>query len=237
MLIDGLVVCVNYADELALSLPRWSAALDTITVVTSPMDVQTLRLLVNGEPGRTAIRTHITDIFYKGGAHFNKGGAMQEAIERTHPWRDWVLLFDSDIMPPLDLRAKLDAADLQPGILHGAHRHQAKFANAHTDPEGWPQYPDREVAGYFQLFHVSDPAVADRSDVIDTGYTHAGNYDSQFQNRWGPGASVERKRWLDIHVLHVGDPGRNWCGKGNEAALAEIRMARARGRHWTEERI
>jgi len=238
MHIDGLVVCVDYTAELALSLPRWLAALDSITVVTTPVDVRTQKLIVDCElPDRALIRAHITEVFYAHGALFNKGAAMQEAIDRTHPWRDWVMLFDADVMVPTDLRARLEAADLQPGILHGAHRHQAEVSQAETDPELWPQYPDREVAGYFQLFHVSDPVVADRANVLDATFTHAGNYDSLFQNRWGKGASIERKRWLDVHVLHVGPPGRNWCGRGNDEAIDKLRLARAQGTRWQDERI
>jgi hypothetical protein len=233
MQIDGLVVCVDYWRELSLSINRWKRALDSITIVTSESDLKT----------RTASRLHLktacvwTQAFYAGGGAFNKAAAMQEAIVDAHPWRDWVLLFDADIIPPVDLREQLESADLHPGYLYGAKRHQAHPDQWEGDPDRFPILNDREIPGYFQLFHVTDPAVADRAHVLPTQYYHAGNYDSELQNRWGHGSAMDRKRWLDFHVLHIGSPGKHWCGRDNDEAMKELHAARAAGKRWTDETI
>ncbi len=235
MRIHGLTVCVDYADELRLSLPRWAAALDSVTVVTSPADQATARLC---ESQHRRVWCYKTPVFYENGAHFNKGAAIQEAVlAHGFPWRDWLLLFDADIIPPADLRERIDAAAPQAGILHGCPRHQAPDAAVwDTDPQRWPAMNDREIPGYFMLFHTADPAI-DRASLVNTTYIHAGNYDSELQNRWGIGASMERKAWLPIPLLHIGRPGVNWCGVGNEQAVLELRRQRREGRHWTQETI
>lgn len=235
MKIDGLVVCVDYAAELRLSLDRWLHALNTLTVVTTDEDRATGDLFVYNIDGVGWI--HKTEAFYANGAKFNKAAAMQEAIIEMHPWRDWVLLIDADVIPPVNLREQLEAANLKPGILYGARRHQSDPSHWDEDPTKFPLLPDREMPGYFQLFHVSDPVVADRANILNTTYTHAGNYDSEFQNRWGRGADMARKRWLKFPVLHIGEPGVNWCGRGNHEAMIQLRTARAGGHRWTDETI
>jgi len=236
MKIDGLVACVDYALELKLSMYLWEKNLDSVTVVTMQHDIHT-RHVARPQRRPADIRTHITDAFHRNGAMFNKAAAMQEAIIEAHPWRDWVLLFDADIIPPVDLRERLEAADLEPGYLYGAKRHQAHPNQWEGDPERFPILNDREIPGYFQLFHVTDPAVADRAHVLPTQYYHAGNYDSEFQNRWGHGSAMDRKRWLDFHVLHIGSPGKHWCGRDNAEAMKELHAARAAGKRWTDETI
>lgn len=234
MRIDGLTVCVDYAAELKLSLDRWAAALDSVMVVSAPRDRATREAC--RAAGRR-VSAYFTTAFYEDQAAFNKGRALQEGLSLVRP-REWVLLFDADIVPPVDLRERIEAAGIRPGTLYGCPRHQAPDPEAwDSPPDRWPSMNDREVAGYFMLFHAADPAVGDIHALIPSRYTHAGNYDSELQNRWGLGAGMDRKAWLDIPLLHVGQPGANWCGVGNERAVADLRRQRRAGRHWTQETI
>lgn len=212
MKINGLTVSVNYADLFEKSLSRWTRGLDHLLVVTSPADAATQGLCDNW-----GIPYYPTDAFYRNGAAFNKGLAISEAVEACHWIEDaWQLLFDADIVPPSDWRDIVEAARPQPGILYGATRQL----------ESGERFSDRsEIPGYFQLFHGSDPNVQ-RKPLLDTSWRHAGGMDSEFHQRW----LGNRKRWLDMTLIHQGEPGMNWHGRGNYEATAKMLMERIRCR-------
>jgi len=242
--IDGLTVCVNYADLLALSLNRWLAALDTITIVTTPADVDTIELAdaTNWRQPYTKAFCYKTHAFTAGGADFNKGAAMQEAISQMMPWGQWIAFFDADIIPPPHLRQLLEQAGLEPGNLYGGVRHIAESADDYgKDPLELPVVRGRgqRIPGAFQLFHAGDPAVGDRRQLLDVTWRHAGNYDSAFQARW----PRERQIVLeDVHYIHIGEPGLNWHGRcspdeGRRRKAARDAARKAHGGSCTHERI
>ncbi len=81
--IHGLTVCVGYSDFLARGIARWCAGLASLTVVTAPGDDATVSVAT-----AHSARVVVTDLFYRDGAAFNKGRAMEEA-RRQMPWTDW----------------------------------------------------------------------------------------------------------------------------------------------------
>lgn len=204
--IHGVTVCVDYADLLVRGLSRWLSGLTTLTVVTTPDDAHTLKL-VEG----LAVRTWRTEVFYADGAAFNKGAALSEAFEAVVPWKDWIALIDADIVPPRNWKQILEQEQPQPGHLYGAHRVL----------ENGRRYHDGEIAGFFQLFHTSDPHVQ-RRPLVETNWVHAGGYDSELQFRWKPHQRVH----LPIDMTHLGEPGKNWFGVGNEAEMRTMLAAR-----------
>jgi hypothetical protein len=212
--ITGLVVCVDYAPQLARSLPIWKSTLDRILVVTAERDMATIDLCC--EHG---IETFITDAFWRDGAQFNKGAAMAEAFDFLEP-DDWHLFFDADVIPPSFWLDRL--AGIQPGTLYGAHR---------ILESGVP-FREPELAGCFHLAHASDPHMQIKP-VVDTQWRHAGNYDSTFQARW----PANRRVKLPILLTHIGHPGQNWCGVGNREAMNELKAERRRRRSWRHETV
>lgn len=218
--LDGLVVCVNYADLLARTLPVWLDGLTTLTVVTSRDDVATDQL-VNGR-----CRIHKTDVFYANRAMFNKGAAIAEAFEVGQTeglFRDWTLFFDADVLPPERWRRQVDAWSPHPHRLYGAQRIY----------EDGRRIPDPDLAGYFLLFHASCPHAQHRP-IVDTFWQHAGNYDSTFLERW---LKVDRIR-TNLQLVHFGEHGQNWCGRGNIEAVRQLHRGRAeRGGSFQHERI
>ena len=212
--VAAITTCVDYSEYLARSIARWVAGLELLVVVTAPRDEATIALA--REHGATL---HVTDAFWRDGALFRKGLALQEARSFLPPG-GFHLFLDADVMPPEDWLAQLEAADLQLGMLHGARR---------IYEDGRP-INDRELAGFFQLFHSSDPRGL---APLATNFWHAGNVDSDFMLRW-PRAL---QRILPLQLTHLGEPGVNWCGVGNEAAIARLREARKRGRSWRDEVI
>lgn len=209
MKISGLTVCVDYADLLQNSLSRWCRGLDRLIIVTTPTDEATLDLC-----RRWGIPSHQTDAFYRDGAAFNKGLAISEAVEQCNWLEDWQLLFDADIVPPENWRQIVEVARPEPGFIYGAVRQL----------ESGERFSDRsEIPGYFQLFHASDKN-SQRKPLLDTTWRHAGGMDSEFHQRW----PHNRKRWLDMTLIHQGEPGMNWHGRGNYEATARMLMERIR---------
>jgi len=210
--LEALTVCVGYDDFLAIGLDRWRHNVDRLIVVTTPQDDQTLALCDHND-----VTAHTTNAFYGGDAAFNKGLAIEEARTRWGQ-NDWLLFFDADIIPPADFREQLQNTILQPGRLYGPWRRQcdtnellATVMQSDTwDLSALPLVSDGEMAGYFQLFHATDPRLPDRNALwMDTQWPHAGGYDSRFQARW-PRRLHSR---LPFEVVHLGPHGTNWHGR------------------------
>lgn len=212
--VKGIVICVEYDDLLEITLPRNARHLTEILVVTAPGDRRTVEV-VRSVP---AARCLVTDAFYRRGAKFNKGAAMEEGF--TALGRDgWILVWDADIILPDSLR--FDGLD--PAKLYGANRRILDDPRRwHPDFKDWSDLPLSEETGYpgyFQLFNAAAPPIATRP-WYDVTYTHAGGGDGYFQSRWNP-AMKER---LPFEVLHLGPRDTNWFGRvsvrRDEAAIA-----------------
>lgn len=148
----------------------------------------------------------------------NKGAALSQA-ELHYGFRknaDWLLTFDSDIVPPLDWRDQLEGSRLFKGKLYGAWRYQ--------QPEHGPirpiDYSKRMrqgwVLGFFSLFHAQDFRLpADGEPIWDICWPHAGNYDTTFTKRWPHHDQV----MLSIPMIHLGEERAHWTGRGKKHEL------------------
>lgn len=195
--IDALTVCAGplYAGYLRRSLPVWLDTLDSLTVITKPDDRDTIEVC----HGRPRLRLVTTDVFTAHGAAFNKGAALDVGYAAMDPV-DWVLHFDSDILPPPDWRRRFERTHRVGGV-HGAPRYDEK-GRLIPDAPPWPY-------GYFQLWHAADPA-AQFWPLFEPWHPHAGSYDLEFLEKW------PRDRWhkLNFKVTHFGEVRRNWFGAG-----------------------
>lgn len=208
----GFVVCVDYDDYLAQVLLEWKYACDNVVVVTSFTDRKTFTLAK-----KSGVSVYQTDVFYKDGAYFNKGRALAQAYESFAP-EDWVVFFDADIFAPeIDL---LSCNALNQESIYGAKR---KLVNGKL-------CDDPEPCGWFLLFHAQAQAARVRP-IVDTHWRHAGNYDSTFVHRF------PHWEWLDLTVEHIGEPGKNWCGRGKESLMRELLEERVRRGGWEHETI
>lgn len=214
MRIDAITVCVSYSDLLRKGMNNWKRGLDSLLVVTTPTDIETQQLCVAWD-----MPTFKTTAFYQDGAVFNKGRAIAEAYERLKP-ADWVLFFDSDIIPPADWREVVESAVPTVGNLYGAPR---------CDEKG-NLINDGEMPGYFHLFHSADQNAQERP-IVDDHWSHAGAYDSYFSMRW----FRDERIWLPMTVTHQGETGQNWFGRGNHELMQDMREQRIiRGGHQHE---
>lgn len=197
MFIDAFTCCVGpvYASYLKRSLPVWMNTLDSLTVVTSPEDRDTLEVC---KP-YPRLRVVTSTLFKAYGAHFNKGAALTQAYAAMRPV-DWALHFDSDILPETTWRARAERA-LIPGSIHGARRYDEQ-GRPIEDKGPWPY-------GYFQLWHSEDPA-CQFWPLFEPWHPHAGSYDLEFLEKW----PANRWRDLGFRVTHFGEVRQNWFGVG-----------------------
>lgn len=200
----SLVVCVDYADLLAITLASNARHFDDSLVVTTPRDYAT-QSVAHSVP---RVRTYQTDIFYKYGCAFNKGAAIEEAFDMLG-WEGWICHWDADIVMPPETGSYLGHCQI--GYLYTARRRICEKPAARDD-RIWTRFPvptnDDFVSGYFQLFHASDPVLRDRPRY-PTHWKHAGGSDTDFCNKW----PEDRKQLLPFEVLHLGPPFRNWFGR------------------------
>lgn len=214
----AIIVCVEYHDYLAVSLPWNLQHFDHVLVVTTEADERTQEVV---NPTERA-SYYPTDAFYRHGAPFNKGAAIEEAFDVVGR-EGWICIMDADILLPKDA-----TFDFTPGDLHLAQRRNCPSLEEWSKlPEirRWPFVRDaHEAAGYFQAFHADDPVLR-RRPWYPTHWIHAGGCDTDFHNRWPKG----RRRYVKWTVLHIGESWQNWCGRytpyadGNLPPQAEAR--------------
>jgi len=95
MKIEAVVVCVNYSDFLAWTLPANRCQFDRLVVVTTPKDIRTQELCSYWH-----VKCVVTDACYKEGADFNKGAMINEGLKALDG-DGWVVHMDADIwLPP-----------------------------------------------------------------------------------------------------------------------------------------
>jgi glycosyltransferase involved in cell wall biosynthesis len=204
MRIDAITVCVDYADQLKVSLPIRLDTLESVTIVTTPTDP------ANEFQGSNLTIVH-TDVFYKFEAWFNKGAALNVGYAHANP-KDWCLFFDADVEPFPTWREKI--IHLDPLKLYGISRipWTVRVTKSH---QGISR--NSRPVGYFQLWHTKHSAGL-YWPLHSNHYNYAGAYDIDFMKRW----SI--RHWSNIAgaVKHL-SPGRtNWFGVNNTEIMKRV---------------
>jgi len=207
----AILVCVDYADILDVTLHRNSRFFDQILVVSTPRDTETAK--VASRMKHVDVSLYNTTAFYQDGADFNKGLAIEEGfgvLGRS----GWIAVIDADIVLNLDFLDLLSKHATDPEKIYGPYRRMCinpKEWNGGYDWSRLPRVNDREIAGYCQIFNASAAALRSKP-WYGTSWTHAGGCDSEFQSKWPPSDRVR----LPFDVLHLGPHGRNWHGRVTE---------------------
>jgi len=204
--IKAILVSVDYADLLAMTLPRNARYFSRIVVVTTAADTATREVC---EPFGN-VTVFATDAFYRNGAVFNKGLAIEEGFDVLGR-SGWILVTDADIVIPPEFVDNLEL--VEKGFLYGARRQLlADPTKLHTlsrkELDELPRIPGHDPYGYFQLFHADDPCLESRP-WYPVDWLHAGGCDNDFQRKW----PRQGKQWLPMSVIHLGEDGKNWCGR------------------------
>lgn len=233
MYLEGIIICVNYSDFLAHTLPHNRNHFDNLIVVTDTKDEKTKELCEFYH-----VKCIQTDIFYENGDSFNKGAAINYGLSHLEN-KEWVIHLDADIyLPPLT-RNILENLPLESHKIYGADRLMCpsyeKWMEFLNNPqkiqEGWvyihldsfpigvrlAEYNNKnggyEPIGYFQLWNPKDSGVfnyptqhdyCDRTDVLQC---------KKF-------ARQNRELLPEIVVIHleseglsVDSMGKNWKGR------------------------
>lgn len=195
------IVSVDYDDVLRLTLPYNRHHFEEVLIVTTPNspDAKVAR-----EFGATVFETRS---FYDDNAIFNKWKAFEEGLDAFG--RHGVLcVMDADILWP----KVIPVETYERGFLYSPHRRLWLDVTEQFPSEAFwhllPFFQDYEFAGYSQIFHADDPHLPS-PPWHEQNWIHAGGADSFFQQLWPP----FNKRRVEWQVLHLGPPGRNWCGR------------------------
>jgi hypothetical protein len=234
----AIIVSVDYADLLAVTLPWNRHHFNEVCVVTSTADSATEAVArANG------CSVHMTDLFYAHGAAFNKWAALEDGLD----WfgrHGWMCLMDADVLWPKNAYTERSASDvLRIGVHYHAvggsyldvrkgqlcsplRRMWAEWPFAAVSREiiysdfepwmpaeaSWHLFPVHrnvvEWAGYSQILHADDPVLGE-PPWHEVDWRHAGGADSFFQARWDPRNKVRPP----FEVLHLGPAGVNWHGR------------------------
>jgi len=206
----GVVVSVNYANCLERILPYNLRHLDSLFVVTSPDDIETKEVCSR----YPKIKVVETDIFYRHGAKFNKGAAVEIALMMI-PRDKWCLIFDSDILFPADMFL---LEELDKNKIYGATRHmvysEEQLSMATFDRnfqlDGIEAAETNNIiVGAFQLFHPTSSFLTeyDVRPWYGVNYANASWCDNVFVFKWPDSAKVI----LPIKTIHLGHR-HNWIG-------------------------
>jgi len=220
-----LTVCVNYAEELKKTLPRFDNY--EVLVISDKKDTATKEVVENNNQ-----TLFTTNVFYENGASFNKGGAMAEAYELyIRDTAEWVCVFDADILMPKQWDENLN---LQIGNLYGSPRYQANnIQDEYSQELQKINDPEKAMPGYFWIFHETDENIPKYPMPVFTSWQHAGNYDTVFKDRW----KEENRINLDLNLVHLGVPAVNWWGRGNIKAMQEMKKNRKKYKGYKHEVI
>lgn len=221
----AITVCVDYADRLSLTLPWNFVHFQEVLVITSPGDAET-EGVVKSVPNA---RLYRTDAFYRNGADFNKGLAIEEGFDVLG--RDgWICHLDADVALP----RRMDLPELDPQRLYLCRRRLADTVT--VVPADWGEYEIQEEElhhpGYFQLFH-SDARVLQNRPWYPVDWRHAGGSDTEFNEKW----AGRQRVCLPFEVLHLGRPFQNWCGRGGGLRMAQYWATRRRTRSYEAEKL
>ena len=230
MKIEGIVVCVQYADFFAETVDRMCHAVDQLVVVTTSDDKETQKLCVN----RPKVKVVETDAFYRGGMKFSLGAGLNEGLKACKR-DDWALVLDADMALPWHTRDALEFADLDPQKLYGIDRVTAwgrkmweavKEINQFPSPlvvspplrlglrVSFPQYGGWFPSGYFGLWHpgvsgIHDYPIHPRGTAEESDMMHAARWSRRRRELLPEIIGIQ----LATSAEAVPIRGANWLGR------------------------
>jgi len=216
--LDGLTVCVGYAEALAKTLPHNRPLCSEYVVVTTSRDAETQQ--VARDNGATLV---VSDRCYDGGAGFNKGRLLNDGLAKLDA-KDWLILHDADVLLPPSLWGWMSGHVLNPGCLYWTHRSHAETEeHVRAIRADWSYVQklrhhyeggDKAPWGFFHLVNVRAQALR-KQPYMHEGFPAACSVDVNFLMRWPEAKQIcihRADKSMDaVHVYH-GEPAKNWCG-------------------------
>jgi hypothetical protein len=220
----AVLVAVDYADILEVTLAYNRHHFYGVTVVTSSADMESVKEVCR----KYQATIYATDAFYANGATFNKWAAVEEALDSIGR-NGWLCLMDADVLWP----KVIPEFSLEMGKLYTPSRRMGEIPKPFMllPEERWKDLSilGEEFAGYSQIFHADDPHLGN-PPWHELDWLHAGGADTAFQNKWPDDCKIRPP----FEVLHLGPAWANWWGRttdyldGNKPKDVEEKRARMR---------
>lgn len=208
--IEAIIVCKNYSDYLSLTLPKNRSYFDEIYVVSDKNDLNTKKICEIYDA-----RFIEYNQFNKNGAIFNKGGAIQEAINNLK-YKDWVVFLDCDIIIKEPFKDKLTDVNK----FYGSYRRfiptLKDYQNINTNkPENFEAI-EGSGCGFFQCVNFNHPSFKAGAYYPDS-YS-AEQVDIDFLKMFCPFVNNEYKKLerMGIELWHLGSHGINNNGRSEK---------------------
>jgi hypothetical protein len=226
MQLEAVIVCKDYSDFLAHSLPENMQYFDRLVVVTHYNDKKTQALC-----NKFSVECVQTSAMHEDGDAFNKGRAINLGLGHLRGL-DWILHLDADVVLPHNFRNLLHRAKLQQQNLYGADRvnvrsweewQKHKGSRVPTYQHGYFIEPNSALPlgarivhhehgyvpiGFFQLWHKTHG----KKYPINQG--NAEHTDVLFACQW---PRHNRVLLPEVIVYHLdsehSDMGANWNGR------------------------
>lgn len=154
MNLECVIVCKDYSDFLAHTLPINMNYFDDVVVVTGYDDKETHALC-----DKYGVECLKTDVFFDNGDTFNKGRAINLGLQNLKK-KDWLLHLDADIVLPHRFRDMLFRNKLDPKNIYGADR-----LNVYGY-EAWEKLRPRLIPHYSGGWFV-DPGFCHEKDPVE----------------------------------------------------------------------
>lgn len=234
--IAAIIICLNYSDYLALTLPHVVNAVDEVVVVTDEEDSRTKSICES-----IGVKCLISKNIHADKAIFAKGRAINDALDSIEN-KDWILVLDADVVLNNDFKQKIKSLTLNPGALYYTRRWGPKQVsdikpimddiNAGTS---WShllvKWEDKSPTGiirdgnsmeiqpfgYFQLFNARASALKGRTKIYSEVSDTAQWDDAFFGMRVYPTDHVILLPVPDFDVIHLPHRNKvNWTGRKTE---------------------
>lgn len=221
---DAITVCVEYDDLLAVCLKHNRRHFNRYMVITHPSDARTIAVAT-----ACGCLVYLTDVFYAGGAAFNKGAAMEEGLEIYRGLHSgpagrggWLTILDADIVLP----AEWSIDGLSADALYVPRRYMMDeydclavdaFVVNGMMPDPYVLNQEHDYAGYCQTFHTQGKHVKDVRPWYGVRWKHCGGCDSEFEKLFPRYDKVRSPQaGPPAAVLHIGRCATNWHGRVSE---------------------
>lgn len=229
--VEGVIVCVQYADFLEHTLRHNQHHFSDLVVVTDFDDKGTHDVC-----RRFSVTCVRTDEFYHHGDSFNKGAGINLGLARLRN-RGWILQLDADVILPNNFRNMLRKTALNPQCLYGADRvnvgsyeqysqllNDCHFQHQHhhcclVTPPSLPlgsrllhdEYGYCPI-GFFQLWHASFARQHEIRYPMHCG--NAEESDVSFALQWPRAQRLLLPTIITYHLESESVPmGTNWNGR------------------------
>lgn len=199
--LEIIIISVNYNDYLLITLTENTKNFDNINVVTSTEDLMCQKICE-----KFGVNCIVTDIMYENEDTFNKGRAINYAINKLkNP--GFILLLDADII----IKDEIDIDGLDFDTLYTSDRWICKDYNTLNGSQNdinqiknKCQFENNKGLGFFQLFHYSKECSFPESSG------NAAFSDLLFRDKF------TKREKIKNDIIHLGYPYKNWDGRITE---------------------